>query len=78
VRGEKKISTRGWCKEEDLERITLSLMYACRNWGTEECHHEISKWKSMDRMRENEGVILSPINEEADEICRNCKAQKIR
>jgi len=53
-------------------------MYACRNWGTEECHPEVSKWKSLESMRENEGVILNPPKEEVDEICRNCPALKIR
>jgi hypothetical protein len=61
-----------------LEERTLSLMHVCRNWGTEECHRDVSKWKSMDGMRENEGVVLSPAREEVDEICRNCPALKIR
>jgi hypothetical protein len=53
-------------------------MYACRNWGTEESHREVSKWKSLERLRENEGVILYPIREEVNNICQNCKALKIR
>ncbi|TET70315.1 MAG: hypothetical protein E3J56_08240 [Candidatus Aminicenantes bacterium] len=61
-----------------MEERTLSLMHVCRNWGTEECHREISKWRSMERMREKEGIILSPIKEKVDEICRNYKARKIR
>jgi len=32
----------------------------------------------MERMREKEGIILSPIKEKVDEICRNYKARKIR
>jgi hypothetical protein len=32
----------------------------------------------MEGMRDNEGVILSPIKEEVDEMCRICPALKLR
>ncbi len=53
-------------------------MYACRNWDTEKCHREVSKWKSMEGLRDNEGIILSARKEEVDEICRNCPSLKLR
>jgi hypothetical protein len=61
-----------------LEEKEVAFMYFCRNWGTEVCHPEVSKWKYMSRLRENEGVVLSPSKEDVDEICRNCKARKVR
>ena len=61
-----------------MKEEMLSFMYACRNWGTEECHREVSKWRSMEGMRENEGVVLSPAKKEVDEICINCEARKVR
>jgi len=61
-----------------LEERAQSLMYACRNWDTEKCHREVSKWKSMEGLRDNEGIILSARKEEVDEICRNCPSLKLR
>ena len=61
-----------------MEEKTICFMYFCRNWGTEECRPDVSKWKFMGRLRENEGVVLSPAKEEVDEICSKCEARKVK
>jgi len=61
-----------------LEEGAQILMHVCRNWGTEVCNRDVSKWISMEGMRDNEGVIVRPIKEEVDEICSNCEARKVK
>jgi len=51
-----------------------SLMDVCRNWGTEGCHPDISKWKSIAEIEEGEENITRPAKEELNNVCRNCKA----
>lgn len=75
---EEESLNKGVFKTTDLEEKEIAFMHSCLNWGAEVCNHEVSKWKSLENMRENEGVVLSPAKEEVDEICQICEARKTR
>lgn len=40
------------------------LMFDCINWGTDNCHQEIAKWKFAKNVGEGEDVPIWPSGEE--------------
>lgn len=55
-----------------------SLMDVCRNFGEEDCHPDISKWKLASPIDEGEEIPVTPVKRETDEICNNCISLSIR
>jgi len=53
-------------------------MFGCTNWGTDNCHEEVAKWKSLPKnVGEGESFPIWPptLGEEQkklDDICRTC------
>jgi len=55
-----------------------SLMDVCRNFGEEDCHPDICKWKLASKIEEGEEIPKRPIKRDTDKICKNCRALSIR
>jgi len=57
------------------------LMFDCINWGTNNCHEEIAKWKFAKKVDEGESIPIWPSGEKLkklDEICKTCPYFKMQ
>jgi len=53
------------------------LMHDCANWGTENCHDEVAKWKFAKTVDEGESIpiwpaVLGKEQNKLDDICKTC------
>ena len=54
------------------------LMHICRNWGNNECHSEVGKWRYAKRLEGGEDIPIMSIGEgleRIDEICKQCETR---
>jgi ribosomal protein L37E len=54
------------------------LMFICKNWGEENCHSDISKFRYAKELEEGESIPLWPVGNELkklDEICKRCESR---
>jgi len=58
--------------------IGMGFMHICKNWGTENCHPDVSNWSHPKQIENSENIPTGPVGEELknlDEICKKCDSR---
>lgn len=68
------------CTQITIRRggVLKGLMHICRNWGDNECHSEVGKWRYSKQLKDREDIPIMPIGEgleRIDEICKQCETR---